>query len=250
MEKKFLLIGNQDDMTVKSFIELMQSKSFFVHGVPGNANEIHGIESSFKVIFLYVEKFAQDIAAIVATRDIALKMEAKVCFCAEEDEIESVKQIIDKEVFLKSFSRPSDVTVYVEEMCKVFDRLDDDVSIKNILIVDDDGVILRRMKSCLQDTYNVYIVNSGMTAIALLAQKKIDLILLDYEMPVMSGEQLYALLKANPETSKIPVMFLTGVNDKNIVMKIIGLKPEGYLLKSMSADQLTEKIGEYFYTHS
>ena len=50
---------------------------------------------------------------------------------------------------------------------------------KRILVVDDDGMMLRTMKNWLSKKYDVYMANSGMNAISLLAKNRVDLILLD-----------------------------------------------------------------------
>ena len=88
--------------------------------------------------------------------------------------------------------------------------------------------------------------NSGMNAIALLSKKKIDLILLDYEMPVLDGPKVLEMLRQEPSTKDIPVMFLTGKDDKESVMNVMALKPERYLLKNQPPETLLQNIEEYF----
>ena len=92
-------------------------------------------------------------------------------------------------------------------------------------------------------------VNSGMAAITFLAKNSVDLILLDYEMPVTSGPQVLEMLRSEPETKSIPVMFLTGKGDKNSVMSVLALSPEGYFLKGIEKSELLEKLKEYFMLH-
>jgi CheY-like chemotaxis protein len=91
--------------------------------------------------------------------------------------------------------------------------------------------------------------NSGLQAIKWLGKNKADLILLDYEMPVTSGPQVLEMLRSDDETKDIPVMFLTGKDDKESVMKVLSLKPEGYFLKSIEKGELIEKLAEYFIMH-
>lgn len=116
-------------------------------------------------------------------------------------------------------------------------------------MVDDDGTMLRTLKNWLSRKYNVYMANSGMSAITLLAKNKVDLILLDYEMPVVSGPQVLEMIKSEPSTANIPVMFLTGRSDKESVMTAVTLKPEKYLLKSMSSFELIQNIDHFFAEH-
>ncbi len=45
-------------------------------------------------------------------------------------------------------------------------------------------------------------------------------------------------------------MFLTGKSDKESIMKVLALKPVGYLLKTVDKKELNENIGKYFATHN
>ena len=65
-------------------------------------------------------------------------------------------------------------------------------------------------------------------------------------MPVTSGPQVLEMLRSDPETRKIPVIFLTGKSDKDSVMSVVSLKPEGYLLKTIDKKELLDKLDEYF----
>ena len=119
---------------------------------------------------------------------------------------------------------------------------------KRILVCDDDGTMLRTMKSWLNEKYQVFMVNSGMSAITFLATNKVDLILLDYEMPVISGAKVYEMIKSEKDTANIPVMFLTAKSDKDSVMEVLSLnpKPEAYLLKSKSKEVVLSSINDFF----
>jgi CheY-like chemotaxis protein len=88
--------------------------------------------------------------------------------------------------------------------------------------------------------------NSGLQAIKWLGGNTVDLILLDHEMPVTSGPQVLGMLRADDETKNIPVIFLTGKGDKESVMQVVALKPEGYFLKNVTKSELLEKLSEFF----
>ena len=80
-------------------------------------------------------------------------------------------------------------------------------------------------------------------------ENKVDLILLDHEMPVTSGPQVLEMLRSEEETKHIPVMFLTGKGDKESVMAVVELRPEGYFLKNIKKEELLEKLKEFFVLH-
>ena len=82
-----------------------------------------------------------------------------------------------------------------------------------------------------------------------LSKNKVDLILLDHEMPVTSGPQVLEMLRSEEETKHIPVMFLTGKGDKESVMAVVALRPEGYFLKTIQREELLEKLQAFFVLH-
>lgn len=113
---------------------------------------------------------------------------------------------------------------------------------KSILVIDDDPVMLKTIKTALSDNYNVATSLNGQLALKFLEKKTADLILLDYMMPGLDGPEVFAALKDNPATAKIPVIFLTGIADSTIIKEVLSFKPQGYLLKPVDYAQLKSKI--------
>jgi sigma-B regulation protein RsbU (phosphoserine phosphatase) len=82
---------------------------------------------------------------------------------------------------------------------------------KLILIVDDTPLNIGVISGALKDSYKTKVATNGEKALALAsAEEKPDLILLDIMMPGMDGYEVCSRLKADPATSEIPVIFLTG----------------------------------------
>ena len=113
---------------------------------------------------------------------------------------------------------------------------------KKILIVDDDPSYAKMAMEWLKDDYQAFIVSGGMNAILFLLKNPVDLILLDYEMPVVDGPQVLQMLRQEPATQKIPVVFLTGVGTREDVERVMALKPDGYILKSTTKEKLLEAL--------
>ncbi len=113
---------------------------------------------------------------------------------------------------------------------------------KHILIVDDDRTVLKMLKSALGDRYEITTMINGVMVDKLLATKKVDLIILDYEMPIETGADIFRRIKADPKAARIPVCFLTGVSDREKIMEVMSLKPHGYLLKPIDMDMLSATI--------
>lgn len=113
---------------------------------------------------------------------------------------------------------------------------------KHILVVDDDRTILKMLKTALEDKYDVTTMANGLIVEKFLESKKVDLIILDYEMPVETGADVFRKLKKNPIGANIPVCFLTGVTERDKIMEIMALRPHGYLIKPMDMDMLLATV--------
>ena len=113
---------------------------------------------------------------------------------------------------------------------------------KHVLIIDDDPIMLSLIKAELREHYNVATAISGKIALKFLERKHTDMILLDYEMPEEDGAEVFAKILANPATKDIPVVFLTGINDREKIQKVLAMKPQGYLLKPIECEQLVKTI--------
>ncbi len=115
---------------------------------------------------------------------------------------------------------------------------------KHILIIDDDPIMLRLIKTELKDTYNVATAISGKIGLNFLKKKKTDLILLDYEMPEENGAVVLEKIRMSDELKDIPVIFLTGINDREKIKSVLAMKPQGYLLKPIEHDKLIQTINQ------
>ena len=114
---------------------------------------------------------------------------------------------------------------------------------KHILVVDDDSEQLLQIKEHLKEFYEVTLLNSGKNVIRCLQRHEIDLILLDYMMPEMDGPDVLERLRGNSDYKDIPVVFLTGVSEKETVIKtLVELKPQGYILKPSKKSEIVAKI--------
>lgn len=113
---------------------------------------------------------------------------------------------------------------------------------KHILIVDDDSRVLRLLQSYLSGRYELATAINGKVALKFLEKKETDLVLLDYEMPTENGAAVLEKIRANEKTKDLPVVFLTGVTEKNKIREVLALKPQGYLLKPVDMDKLSSTI--------
>lgn len=113
---------------------------------------------------------------------------------------------------------------------------------KHILFVDDNGMMLRRMKDMIPDDYRVSLATSGTQALGMIARNKPDLIFLDYEMPGCDGRQTLEMIRSDECMADIPVVFLTGMSEKKYIQAVLELRPAGYLLKPPATDKIMDMI--------
>ena len=112
----------------------------------------------------------------------------------------------------------------------------------NILIIDDDIMTLQIMKKHLEKYYEVQIENAGYRFLKKINEYKMDLILLDIEMPIMNGKQVFDELRQMPEYHQIPVIFLTGVVEPQLVMQLMQEGAAGYIVKTAGKEEMLKKI--------
>ena len=111
---------------------------------------------------------------------------------------------------------------------------------KTIFIVDDNETNRMTAKTTLENTYTTYAMPSAQKMFKLLEKIKPDLILLDIDMPEMDGFNAIKILKSNPETKNIPVVFLTA-------SKVSGDRLEGLYLGAI--DYITKPFHPSLLLH-
>ena len=113
---------------------------------------------------------------------------------------------------------------------------------KTVLLIDDNAVQIRTLNVMLKEKFNVLMATSGVKALTLLEKKVPDIIFLDYEMPECDGRMTLEMIRQVEKVKDIPVVFLTGLNDKEHIDSVLELNPAGYLLKPASIDSILEMI--------
>ena len=114
-----------------------------------------------------------------------------------------------------------------------------------VFLVDDNPVNLKVGRTALQEKYAVLTIPSGDKLFSVLEKNKPDLILLDVEMPGMSGYDVIKVIKANPETAGIPVIFLTGKCDPENERLGLSLGAVDYISKPFSPQHLLDKVSSH-----
>lgn len=113
---------------------------------------------------------------------------------------------------------------------------------KHIVIVDDDKNVLKLLKLALEDRYDVTAIVNGKMVLKLLETKTPDLIFLDYQLQLETGPEIFRKIKRIESARNIPIVFLTGIADREKITEVLSLKPQGYLLKPIDMDRVNETI--------
>ncbi len=109
------------------------------------------------------------------------------------------------------------------------------MSKQTILIIDDEPNNLAVLRDVLEDLYPLAFANCGIKGLEAARKLKPGLILLDIQMPDMSGYQVCRALKADPELRHIPVVFVTCLSDEWDEAEGFEAGAEDYITKPVSA---------------
>ncbi|MCQ2910994.1 MAG: response regulator [Clostridia bacterium] len=178
--------------------------------------------------------------------DLCIEKYKKMIVIGNKEELTSTLENISKKIVSETFERPIDNAEVAKRILKISNDIKARNGQRKILVVDDSPVFLRTISEWLELAYNVSICPSATAAFHMIEVTKPDLILLDYEMPVCSGEQFLEMLHSEQQTKDIPVIFLTSRSDEETVKRVLELGPQGYLLKSQSKENILEAIAKYF----
>ncbi|MBQ7583963.1 MAG: response regulator [Lachnospiraceae bacterium] len=250
MDKNVLIISAAETFSVRGIEMKLNGIGAAASYSPPHIRELEKRCGSADLIILHTDESVDDEAdALVYLKDHCMEGDKQVLVIGTKAEYAAVGQFLPGDCILDFLERPLDMDRLLDTVDEYFSEEAQHERRKSILIVDDDVSYMSMIFDWLKDKYRVSMANSGMQAITHLAKHKADLILLDYEMPVTSGPQVLEMIRSETETSDIPVMFLTGKSDKASIMKVLALKPEDYLLKTIEKQSLREKLDNYFHTH-
>ncbi|MDR3170415.1 MAG: response regulator [Treponema sp.] len=119
-----------------------------------------------------------------------------------------------------------------------------------IMLVDDNITNLDLGKEILKDRYIVFPIPSGVRLLEILTKIVPDLILLDIEMPDMNGFEVLKALKSVPDTSDIPVIFVTAKSDTDSELIGLNLGAVDYISKPFSPPLLLKRIENHLLISS
>lgn len=242
--QNILVVMEKNSFLAMSITEQLKALKYNTVLVGLDMQQISKLKDNFEAVLLYMESDVKEkLQELVFLRDKAVEEDIPMFYMG--DDVPSLKDIIPEHMLQEVFERPVDVKLSARKIDEFIKKYGKHVK-KKILVVDDSGAMLRNVKGWLEDKYQVILANSGAMAIKYLATNRPDLVLLDYEMPVVDGSQVLEMIRTETEFCDVPVIFLTSKNDKASIMKVMELKPEGYLLKTMEPQQIVQQVNDFF----
>lgn len=244
---RVLFTGEKESFLVRVLIKKLNDAGLVCEFVHWGVNEINSKWNDTKLVVMYMDEgeTPQD-AALHFLCEKMIEDGVQMIPIGDKNAIRFIKDRVSGDLVYAVYERPIDNAAFVDNVSEMFRKLESGEFRKTILIVDDDPSYLGLVREWLKGTYKVAMVNSGLQAIKWLGKNKADLILLDHEMPVTTGPQVLEMLRSEEETKNIPVIFLTGKGDKESVMAVVALKPEGYFLKTIEREELLAKLKIFF----
>ncbi len=218
--------------------------------VDPDVKSIEAEKEDIDMILLLAGDYVYDSAeALVYIMDMSRDEKLPVCLIGYDSELEEIKKYIPEALINAEYKRPVDAKTVAEELKLITDKAQEKRSRRHILLVDDDTTFLKMLQGWLSEKYRITAVKSGIQAITYMANHRPDMILLDYDMPITPGPQVMEMIRSENNYHDIPIIFLTGKSDRESIMNVMRLKPQGYFLKTMSREEILKSLDDYFEAH-
>ncbi|MCR4617193.1 MAG: response regulator [Lachnospiraceae bacterium] len=273
MAKRLLLIGN-DDNVIDLFFDRMES-AFGCVTCSTRLGDLLWHKDSFNpdaVVYCMLDEDDKKFSRIASFKSRFLATGKYFIVIGSEDDCESFRAKTDsKDIY--TVANPGSSSELREKVEKILDgkeslatatvvnagssessaghgwadilnQLGEEKAKKHILVIDDDPLMLKVVKDYLHEDYDVATAKSGQIAYKFLEKKHTDLILLDYEMPDEKGPDVFKNIRAIQGMESVPIVFLTGVKDKERLVEIVKIKPQGYIQKPVERNALFEMINK------
>ncbi|MBO7401505.1 MAG: response regulator [Lachnospiraceae bacterium] len=250
MQYRIMMTGAKQTFLTRVLEKKLQDAGFDCEFVNWDVDDINSNWKDTVLVVMYLEEGLKPGEEVLHyLTDKMADTDDMMIVIGEKDDCAYVCDHFRNDLIYRTFYRPVNNDEFIRAVTNLLKKIESGEFKKSILVVDDDPNYLSLVREWLKDTYKVSMANSGLQAIKWLGKNKVDLILLDHEMPVTPGPKVLEMLRSDSETASIPVMFLTGKSDKESVMQVVALKPEGYFLKTIGKDELLHNLGEFFAKH-
>ena len=124
-----------------------------------------------------------------------------------------------------------------------FRDLNKNTEAKTILVVDDDEVMRSALKRVLEsEGYNILLASDGMEFSKFLQNSRLDLVLLDVNLPWVDGYELCKLLKSHHDLQEIPIIMISARSNPDDIEKGFEAGCNEYVVKPFEVDDISNTI--------
>ena len=255
---ELLIISQGSAFVVNSLENNIKKEGIYVTRCEPTVRDVDQNIDGKDIVLLFAGDFIKNSSGLLSYITSKCSDECNhFCIVGYPNEIAEVEKEVDISRISAEFSRPFDMKEFTSKIKMLAYRQSAAPEEKpvtanerryNILMCDDDMMFLKMVQEWLHEKYNITIVKTGIMAVPFALNNTPDLILLDFEMPVMNGPKVLEALREDKKTAQIPVVFLTGHSDKDSVMEVMKMRPQGYLLKSTKKEDIIASVDNFFAT--
>ena len=249
MSNRISIISEGQTFMTENLSKNLQQAGFEVTVIAANVDDVERYREQTDFFLVYAGEYVSRCRSLfVYLKDVCSEDEKMISVIGYPQDIADVEEIVSSTYVALRIERPFDMKDLISKFEQLRETDETRKSRKHILLIDDDLAYLKMVQGWLSSKYRVTLAKSGMQAITFIASHIPDLILLDYEMPITTGPKVMEMIRSEPGSEGIPIIFLTGKSDKESVMSVMALKPQGYMLKSSPKKQILDTIDNFFET--
>ena len=116
----------------------------------------------------------------------------------------------------------------------------------NVLIVDDEEINLNLIEEIISDNHvDIFKATSGEEALEIISKRDYATVIIDINMPVMSGYELAKLIKKDPKAKDIPIIFITALHSKNEAYKAYKTGAIDFISKPLDPVVIKSKVDNF-----
>jgi len=200
-----------------------------------------------------VEALLKKVAAYTIGEEVVLSNgERAVIFARTDDDFRPdviipsrgmVVSLVADDEYRSVFIQTEGLEVHDEVALNSNDLFVDKSRRRLVVVVDDMFICRRTVEVTLNKDYDVRCFDNAIEAINFIKKNKVDLVIMDIEMPGLSGVSAVKALR-NDGFSDLPVIFLTSVNNRNTVMECLSVAARDYVLKPIKPIYIYERVRE------
>ena len=183
-EKNILVIGNSNEFLVRSVINDLAWRDFTVSECGPSYTEVSRADPAVRLYVIIISNYAEVQELLIYLKEVSYDKKLYICVICNHDDSAEITKVLTNEELAALYIRPVNIKEVGLAMEGIYEKSCTERRRKAILIIDDDPTFLRKTQQLLKDSYKIYMANSAASALMILSKHTVDLILLDYDMPM------------------------------------------------------------------